>query len=65
MILFVADLLQPFDRLAVQTFLNGNVSHRHRRRSAMPMFLAWLEPNHIAGTNLLDTRPLPEVTINV
>src|SRR5207302_2170612 len=53
-ILFVADLFHPVDRLAVQRLLNGDMSHRGCRRSAVPMFLARRKPDHIAWPNFLD-----------
>src|SRR5437764_12935788 len=53
-ILFVADLLHPVDGLAVEPFLNRDVRHRSGRCGAVPMLLARREPDHIAGSNLLD-----------
>src|SRR5207253_10940740 len=53
-ILFVADLFHPVDQLAVQRFLNGDMSHRGHRRSAVPMLLARRKPDHIAWPNFLD-----------
>src|SRR5438445_7124992 len=49
LILFVTDLLHPIDRFAVQRFLNGDMSHRGRRRSAVPMLFTRREPDHIPG----------------
>ena len=57
-ILFVADLLHPVDRFAVQRFLNGDMSHCGRRRSAVPMLLTGRKPDHIAWPDLLD-RAVP------
>src|SRR6266550_2915922 len=54
LILFVADLFHPVDRLAVQRFLNGDMSHRSRRRSAVPMLLTRRNPGHIARPDFLD-----------
>src|SRR5215469_6616481 len=51
-ILLVADLLEPFDDLAVLCFLDGNVSHRCRRRGAVPMFLSGRTADDVAGTDL-------------
>src|SRR5438876_2688985 len=48
-ILFVADFLQPVDRLAVEPFLNRDVRHGGGWRSAVPMLLARRDPDHIAG----------------
>src|SRR5260221_13591275 len=53
-VLFVADLFHPVDDLAVELFLNGNMRHGRGRRGTMPMLLAWREPDHIAGMDLLN-----------
>src|SRR5439155_2475900 len=53
-VLFVADFFHPLHDLAVECFLNRDVRHRGGRRSPMPMLQARREPDHIAGTNLLD-----------
>jgi hypothetical protein len=39
LVLFVADLFHPLDDLAIERFLDGDMCHGRRRRSAMPMFL--------------------------
>src|SRR5205823_12035063 len=57
-VLFVTDLFHPVDGLAVQRSLNGDVSHRGRRRSAMPMLFTRRNPDHVTWPNLLD-RPAP------
>jgi hypothetical protein len=36
-IFLVSDFFHPFDRLVVQRLLDGDVRHRSRRRSAVPM----------------------------
>src|SRR5436190_2930248 len=53
-VLFVADLLHPVDRLAVELLLNRDVRHRRCRRRPMPVLFASREPDDVAGTNLLD-----------
>src|SRR5947208_3999025 len=58
LILFIADLFHPVDRLAVERFLNGDVRHRGRRRGAVPMLLTGRKPDHIAWPNFLD-RTVP------
>ena len=57
-VLFVTDLFHPVDRLAVQRFLNGDMRHRGRWGSAMPMLLTGRKPNHIAWPNFLDRTAL-------
>src|ERR1700722_14770058 len=58
-VLFVADVLHPIHRLAVQPFLNGDVRHGRRRRSPVPVLLSRREPDPISGVNLLDRAALP------
>src|SRR5512135_2691881 len=57
-VLFIAHLLQPLHRLAVETLLNRDVRHRRGRRRAVPVLLSRREPDHVAGPDLLD-RPAP------
>src|SRR5439155_16338264 len=38
----------------VQRLLNGDMSHRGRRRSAVPMLLTRRKPDHIARPDFLD-----------
>src|SRR5437867_2677589 len=57
-VLFVADGLHPVDGLALETFVNGDVRHRRRRRSAVPVLLSRREPDHVTRSDLLD-RPSP------
>jgi len=54
LVLFVADFFHPIDRFAVQRFLNRDMSHRGRRRSAMPMLFTGRKPDHIAWPDFLD-----------
>src|SRR6185369_2353071 len=53
-VVVVAHLLHPLDRLAVELLLDGDVSHRGRRRRAVPVLLAARDPDHVARTDLLD-----------
>ena len=53
-VLFVADLLQPVDVLAIQRFLNSDVGHCGLRRCAVPMLQSGREPNHIVRANFLN-----------
>src|SRR5438270_9671008 len=54
LVLFVADLFHPIGGLAVETFLNGDMRHGRGWRGTVPMFLTWLEPNHVPWPNDLD-----------
>jgi hypothetical protein len=53
-VLFIADSFHPIDHFAVQCLLNGDVRHRGRRRSAVPMFFTRRNPDHIARPDFLD-----------
>src|SRR5881396_1628990 len=53
-ILFVTDVLYPLNRLTVERFLNGNVRHCSRRRSAVPMLFVRRKPDHITRPNFFD-----------
>src|SRR5437868_2732592 len=53
-VLFIADVFHPVGHLAILSLLNGNVSHGGGASSAMPVFLARREPDHITGVDLLD-----------
>src|SRR4051812_8937105 len=57
-VLFVADVLEPVDRLAVERFLDGDVRHCRCRRCTVPVFFSGLEPDHVARANLLDSPAL-------
>src|SRR5947208_13892563 len=54
LVLFVAHVLHPLDHFAVERFLNGNVRHGGRRRSAVPMLLVRRKPDHIARPDFFD-----------
>src|SRR3989440_12548659 len=54
LVLFVADLFHPVGGLAVETFLNGDMRHGRGWRGTVPMFLTWLEPDHVPWPNDLD-----------
>jgi hypothetical protein len=54
LILFVAYLLHPVDRLAVELFLNGDMCHGRSRRGTMPMLFTRWYPNYVARMNFLD-----------
>jgi hypothetical protein len=61
LVLFVADLFQPVDGLAVETFLNGDVRHGCGWHGPMPVFLSRLKPDHVTGPNFLNgTSPALE-----
>src|SRR5437870_7101170 len=47
-------MFPPVDHLTVLLFLNGDVRHRGRRRSPVPMLLTGGEPDHIARPNFLN-----------
>src|SRR3954454_10797582 len=53
-ILVIRNMLHPINGLAVELFLDGDVAHGRRRRSAVPVLLTWREPDDIAGPDLLD-----------
>src|SRR6266542_452099 len=57
-VLFVANLFHPLDQFSVQRFLNGNVRHRGRWRSAVPMLFTRRKPDHIARPDFLDRSAL-------
>lgn len=54
MVLLVRDLFHPIDDFAVEPFLKGDVRHRRRRGSPVPVLLTRREPYHITRSNLLD-----------
>src|SRR6478735_3692681 len=53
-ILFVADLLHPVHKFAIQRLLNGNVRQGGFRGGTMPMLFAGREPDNIAGMYFFD-----------
>src|ERR1039457_1175194 len=54
LVLFVADLLHPVNRFAVELFLNGDVRHGRGCCGAVPMLLARREPDHVARPDFLN-----------
>ncbi len=70
-ILLVGYVFHPIDGLAVEFFLNSDMTHGGGRRSAVPMLLTWRKPHDIARPDLLDrpparwTQPRPVMTISV
>src|SRR5882724_5414189 len=67
-ILFVADLLHPVDRAAVQRLLNSDMHHRRRARRAVPVLLTG-GANHTTSPGRISsmgppqrcTHPMPNV----
>src|SRR4051794_12572697 len=53
-VLLVGHLFHPVDRLTVLHLSDGDVRHRAIGRGAVPVFLAGLEPDDVAGADLLD-----------
>ena len=53
-VLLIAHVFHPLDDFTVERFLNGNMRHRARRRSAVPMFLTRRKPDHITRPNFFD-----------
>src|SRR6476619_5624891 len=51
LVFFVANFFQPFDDLAVERFLNGDVRHCSGWRGAVPMLLTRRAPDHVARSN--------------
>jgi hypothetical protein len=58
-VLFIADVLQPFNTLAFKHFLNGDESHGGGGRGTLPVFFARWDPDHITGTDLIDGPVFP------
>ena len=58
-VLLIAHVFQPIDHLAVEPLLDGDVRHGRTRRRPVPVLLARREPDHVAGTDLLDRATLP------
>src|SRR4051812_9706231 len=58
-VLLVADLFQPVDGFALPRLVDGDVLHGGFRRRAVPVLFARLEPDHVAGPDLLDRPALP------
>src|SRR6476659_6212150 len=57
-VLFVADLFQPVDGLAIQRFVDGDVLHGGRRRRSVPVLFARLEPDDVPRPDLLERSAL-------
>src|SRR5256885_249898 len=57
--LAVPPVFQPIDVLAVERLLDGDVRHGRGRCRSVPVLLARREPDHVAGTDLLDRAALP------
>src|SRR4029077_3815446 len=74
LVLLVGHRLQPFDRLAVERFLHGDMHHHRSRPGAVPVLFARRNPDHVAGADFAhlaapalhpaaaghDTQSLPE-----
>jgi hypothetical protein len=59
-VLLVADLFHPINCLAVEFFLNSDMSHGCDERGPMPVLLLRCDLYDIAGLDLLDrTSPTP------
>ena len=55
----VRDLLHPGDGRTVLPLRNGDMRHRAIGRRAVPVLLTRLEPDDVAGSNLLDQATFP------
>src|SRR2546421_12445772 len=53
-VLFVCDMFEPVDRLAIELLLNGDVRHRRGGRRAMPVLFAGGKPHDVTGANLFN-----------
>src|SRR5690349_13934759 len=53
-VLFVGDVFEPVDGLAIELLLHGDVRHRGRGRRAMPVLFAGREPHHVTRSNLVN-----------
>src|SRR5580698_2308779 len=51
LVLLVGHRLHPFDVLAVECLLHGDMDHDGIRACAVPMLFAGRNPDHVAGTN--------------
>src|SRR5438874_13674161 len=54
LVLLVADLFHPFDRLPIEPFQDGDVRHGRGCGGAVPVLLAGRAPDHVTRANLLD-----------
>src|SRR5215211_3505520 len=59
-VLLVRDVLHPFDVLAVEGLLQGDVHHRGVGGGAVPVLLAGRNPYRVAGPDFAD-RSTPEL----
>src|ERR1043166_3841533 len=50
-VLLVGDLLHPVHDLAVELFLDRDMSHRGARRGAVPVLFVRRTPHDVAGTD--------------
>ncbi len=57
-ILFVGDLLEPFDVRAVERFLNRDMGHGGGRRRAVPVLVTGRAPDHVTGADFDDRAAL-------
>ena len=55
--MLVGDLFKPHDVLTVEVLLKGDMDHRSGWSRAVPVLLAWIDPDGVAGTNLSDRPP--------
>jgi hypothetical protein len=53
-IFLVSDFFHPIDHFAVERFLNGDMRHRGRWRSAVPMLFVRRKPDYITRPDLLN-----------
>src|SRR3954463_12053379 len=53
-VLIVGDVFEPFDSLAIELLLQGNVRHRVCRRRPMPMLFARRKPDNVTRPDLFD-----------
>ena len=52
--MIVADLFHPVNGLAGELFLDSDVRHCRAWCGAVPVFLTWRSPDHVARLNFLD-----------
>ncbi len=54
LILLIGDVFHPISDGSIQPLLNCDVGHSGCGRSAMPVPFAWLKPNGVSRSHLLD-----------
>jgi integrase len=54
LVLLVAHLFHPVNRLAIEPLLNGDVGHSCGWCGPMPVFLSRLKPDHVTGPTVLN-----------